>query len=165
MFDAGFPSACRESGVRGAGEASVASPFRPRPRHCTCSDSGEGLGVFVIDYKNAFMTLPLAKSEMPFNTTATPHQVRRSRPPLLPDEPVSGGFLVWRVLGFGGHSNPLTYSRAACFAARSGQALLCSPPSQGGVAEARLQLYVDDPAVALRGTAAQQRLAVDVLIL
>ena len=70
------------------------------------SEAGEVLGVFVIDYKNAFMTLPLAKAEMAFNTTATPHQVRRSRPPLLPDEPVAGGFLVWRVLGFGGTQIP-----------------------------------------------------------
>ena len=129
------------------------------------SSSGEGVGVFVIDYKNAFMTLPLASAEMPFNTTAAPHLVRRTRQPLLPNEPEQGSFLVWRVLGFGGHTNPLTYSRVASFAARSAQALLCAAPSSGGVAEARIQLYVDDPAITLRGTAAQQRLAVDVLLL
>ena len=70
------------------------------------------------------------------------------------------------MLGFGGHSNPLTYSRIACFAARSGQALLMDPPSSSNdVAQARLQLYVDDPAITLKGTLAQQHAAIDLLTL
>ena len=88
---------------------------------------GEQVGVFILDFQNAFMTLPLHPDEMPFNTSVAPCGISRSRSALYPDEPSVGNFLVWRVLGFGGHSNPLTYSRAATFAARSGQALLVRP--------------------------------------
>ena len=76
-----------------------------------------------------------------------------------------GKLLVWRVLGFGGHSNPLTYSRAATFAARSGQALLTRPREKTGVAEGRLQLYVDDPVLTVTGSLDQQHAAIDVLTL
>ena len=125
------------------------------------SQDRSGMGVFVIDFKNAFMTLPLADSERPFNTSVAPHAVVRSRSTLYKDEPTSGTFLVWRVLGFGGHSNPLTYSRAACSATRAGQALLMeSPSSTSPVAQGRLQLYVDDPAITLKGTTSQQHAAV-----
>ena len=124
------------------------------------------IGVFIIDFKNAFMTLPLADAERPFNTSVAPHTVSRTRPPLYDGEPSKGKFLVWRVLGFGGHSNPLTYSRVACFAARSGQALLMEPPSSSNhIAQGRLQLYVDDPAITLKGTVEQQHAAVDLLTL
>ena len=119
----------------------------------------------MIDFKNAFMTVPLHPGEQAFNTSVAPHSVRRSRPELYDAEPPSGTFLVWRVLGFGGHSNPLTYSRVASFAARSGQALLMDPPSEGQVAQTRLQLYVDDPAVTLEGTTDQQHTAIDLLTL
>ena len=71
------------------------------------------MGVFVVDFKNAFMTLPLASSEQPVNTSVAPHGVRRLRAPLHASEPDEGSSLVWPVLGFGGHSNPLTYSRVA----------------------------------------------------
>ena len=130
------------------------------------SSSGAPMGVFVVDFKNAFMTLPLASSEQPFNTSVAPHGVRRLRAPLYDGEPEQGSFLVWRVLGFGGHSNPLTYSRVACFASRSGQALLMDdviPSSE--VARGRVQLYVDDPAVTLEGSIDQQVAAVDLLVL
>ena len=36
------------------------------------SKLGEGLGVFVLDFKNAFMSLPLAKAEMRFNASVCP---------------------------------------------------------------------------------------------
>ena len=130
------------------------------------SSSGSEVGVFVVDFKNAFMTLPLHQAELPFNTSSAPHGVQRHREPLYDDEPVSGTFLVWRVLGFGGHSNPLTYSRVACFAARSGQALLMTTASPSSpVAQGRIQLYVDDPVVTLEGPLDAQRAAVDLLCL
>ena len=129
------------------------------------SQGGHDVGVFIIDFSNAFMTLPLAAAEQPFNTSVAPHQVVRTRAPLHPSEPQSGSFLVWRVLGFGGHSNPLTYSRVASFAARSAQALLMQDPNDSPVAQGRLQLYVDDPALTLRGTPAQQQTAVDIVLL
>ena len=126
---------------------------------------GDEVGVFVIDFSNAFMTLPLAAAEQPYNTSVAPHLVRRSRPALYADEPETGTFLVWRVLGFGGHSNPLTYSRVASFAARSAQAMLMDKPEESPVAQGRLQLYVDDPALTLRGSVVQQHLAIDVVLL
>ena len=76
-----------------------------------------------------------------------------------------GSILIWRVLGIGGHSNPLTCSRVACFAARSGQSLLMNPASQGGVARGRLQLYVDDPVLTLEGSTEEQHTAIDLLCL
>ena len=126
---------------------------------------GDEVGVFVIDFSNAFMTLPLAAAEQPYNTSVAPHLVRRSRSALYPDEPVAGTFLVWRVLGFGGHSNPLTYSRVASFAARSAQAMLMDDPDESPIAQGRLQLYVDDPALTLRGSADQQQVAIDAVLL
>ena len=111
------------------------------------------------------MTLPLAECEMPFHTSVVPFGVQRGRAPLYPQQPAEGRFLVWRVLGFGGHSNPLTYSRVACFAARSGQALLVRPSSRSSVAEGRLQLYVDDPILTVKGSQVEQQAAVDILIL
>ena len=70
-----------------------------------------------------------------------------------------------RVLGFGGHANPLVYARVASFACRSGQALLFQQPEQSDVAHARIQLYVDDPAVTLSGNETQQQEAIDILVL
>ena len=125
---------------------------------------GSSVGVFVLDFKHAFMTVPLASEEMPYNTSVVPQGIRRSRAGLDETEPESGKFLVWRVLGFGGHANPLIYARLASFAARSGQALLFHPTSVSTFAHGRLQLYVDDPAIVLCGDHQQQIEAIDVLI-
>ena len=57
------------------------------------------------------------------------------------------------------------YARVASFACRSGQALLFEQPEKSDVAHARIQLYVDDPAVTLLGTASQQQEAIDILVL
>ena len=111
------------------------------------------------------MTIPLAREEMPFNTSIVPGTLTRTRPPLDASEPASGELLVWRVLGFGGHANPLVYARVASFACRSGQALLFEQPEQSNIAHARIQLYVDDPAVTLLGDETQQQEAIDVLVL
>ena len=159
----------RASSVNGA---SGVGERQGRPRFCDhgrdvalATTEGDEVGVFILDFQNAFMTLPLHPLEMPFNTSSVPFGISRTRPELYPGEPADGKFLVWRVLGFGGHSNPLTYSRAASFAARSGQALLMKPRSKTGVAEGRLQLYVDDPILTIGGNTEEQHCAVDLLIL
>ena len=85
------------------------------------------MGVFILDFKHAFMTIPLAREEMAFNASIVPAGIRRSRSPLEAGEPEVGTILLWRVLGFGGHANPLVYARVASFAARSGQGLLFHP--------------------------------------
>ena len=80
--------------------------------------------------------------------------------------PLSGHFVVWHVLGFGGRANPLVFSRAASFAMRTGQALI--PPNDMpnlGLTPARGQLYVDDPAFAFRGPDEDIHRTIDVLLL
>ena len=75
---------------------------------------------------------------------------------------------MWRVLGFGGKPNPLLYSRAASFAARTAQAILGFPtrPKQPeGMGRGRLQLYVDDPVVSIVGTNREVQASFGVLLL
>ena len=62
-----------------------------------------------------------------------------------PSSPTGVYVYVWHTLGFGGKTFPLVYARPASFASRTAQALM--DPDR-----ARLQLYVDDPAVSLVGT-------------
>ena len=73
--------------------------------------------------------------------------------------------MVWKVLGFGGHSNPLVYSRVASFGARTDQALLHHEPSLSGIGRGRLQVYVDDPALVVEGSLVEQQEAVHVAVL
>ena len=61
------------------------------------------------------------------------------------NSPTGSYVYVWKTLGFGGKTFPLVYARPASFAARTAQALL-DPQT------AKLQLYVDDPALAMAGT-------------
>ena len=130
----------------------------------TLSAFGSSVGVFVLDFKHAFMTIPLATEEMPYNTSVVPEGLCRSREALDESEPREGKFLVWRVLGFGGHANPLVYARVACVAARTAQALLYHPAETSSIAHGRLQLYVDDPVIALSGSDQEQQEAIDVVI-
>ncbi|CAK0863499.1 unnamed protein product [Prorocentrum cordatum] len=90
--------------------------------------------VLILDFKGAFMSIPLHEQERRFNVAVL------QQPPSVD----SGRVIVWRVLGFGGKSNPLVYSRFASFVARSTQAMLSADAC-------RLQLYVDDPALTLAG--------------
>ena len=152
--------------------ASVVHERQVLPRFCdhahdiaALSALGSSVGVFVLDFKHAFMTVPLAKEEMAFNASVIPAGIRRNREPLEAGEPTEGTILLWRVLGFGGHANPLVYSRVASFAARSGQGLLYHPSSVSGLAHGRLQLYVDDPALTLAGSEEEQNRAIDLLVL
>ena len=121
----------------------------------------------VLDFKDAFMSVPLAEGERPFNTCALEVPVRRSRPELYPGEPEVGSIIAWRVLGFGGKSNPLVYSRCAGFASRTAQALLHTRRSNDTLrtAPGRIQLYVDDPAVSCVGPRAAVTASFDIIIL
>ena len=64
-----------------------------------------------MDYKHAFMTVPAAAEEARYNCCLVEVPVSRTRAALDEDEPESGTFLVWTVLGFGGRAYPLLYAR------------------------------------------------------
>ena len=113
--------------------------------------------VMVLDFAHAFMTIPLHDDEMAVSCTNVPEGMSRTRDPVIEKESKFGYFLVWRVLGFGGHANPLVYSRIATFSARSAQALFPD--------NVRMQLYVDDPAVVVCGTDEGQEVMLDCIIL
>ena len=123
----------------------------------------------ILDLWNAFMNIPLADVERPFNVAVVEVPVERGRPPLFEGEPGRGTHIAWRVLGFGGKPNPLVFARAASFAARTAQALLRPRvESTSGSTEAaagRLQFYVDDPVLTLAGTGEQCSTAVDMVLL
>ncbi len=120
------------------------------------------------------MALPLHEQERCYNATVVPEGLQRTRPPLHPEEPEHGHCIVWRVLGFGGKPNPLIFARAASFAARTAQALL-SPKRRKKqrrlarrkvkLAAARLELYVDDPVLALAGSSEQIDASIDLCCL
>ena len=112
--------------------------------------AGEGIntevGTMVLDFEDAFMSVPLHEEERRFNCAdlgASPNH----------DQP---RFVVWRVLGFGGKPNPLVFGRVASFAARSGQALLDDR-------YCRLQIYVDDPVLSVAGERQECLTEIDIL--
>ena len=59
----------------------------------------------IIDFENAFMSIPLEKGERAFNCCEVPEGITRTRAAEYEDEPQSGTFIVWTVLGFGGKPN------------------------------------------------------------
>jgi len=121
----------------------------------------------ILDLKDAIMGIPLAKPEWGYNCCALDLDVKRNRDELYPGEPRRGRYIIWVVLGFGGRSNPLVFSRAAAFAARTAQALLRPTPDSPGeqsAAVGRLQMYVDDPIATYIGTPEQRERAADLLI-
>ena len=73
---------------------------------------------FILDYKNAFMSVPVAADERQYTCCDAGSPLRRSRAPLDPDEPEEGAFVVWFVLGFGAKSYPLLYARVALVSRR-----------------------------------------------
>ena len=121
----------------------------------------------VLDFSNAFMSVPLHPSERRFNCAHTGFSLKRTRDAVIDGEVEEGRFVVWRCLGFGGRPNPLIFSRLASFAARTTQALMGEPSSTDipAAGEGRLQLYVDDPTVAVRGTREQADAVFDIVIL
>ena len=128
--------------------------------------SHEVAEVLVLDFANAFMSVPLSEQEKRYNCTVLERPLTRSRPPLHPDEVETGQCVVWRVLGFGGRPNPLIYSRIASFVSRTTQAIMGEPNRKDakGKARVRLQLYVDDPVVTLAGGRDQVDEALDVIL-
>ena len=69
------------------------------------------VATLILDYKHAFMTVPAAAEEARYNCCLVELPVSRKRAALDEDEPESGTFLVWTVLGFGGRAYPLLYAR------------------------------------------------------
>ena len=127
------------------------------------SASSEHVCTLVLDFSHAFMTVPLHAKERPHAASVVPSGITRSRSRVYAGEPLSGTILVWRVLGFGGHSNPLVYSRIATFAIRSAQALLTADPSLQ-LGTCYCQLYVDDPAVVIEGSLQERARTLDLLL-
>ena len=131
----------------------------------------EELNTLILDFKDAFMSIPVAPREKRFNCARTGFELTRARDELFEGEARTATFVVWRVLGFGGRANPLVFARVASFACRSAQALLgpWRREDRTGcwtqVARGLLQLFVDDPAMAVCGTKAQNIMAVDLVIL
>ena len=84
---------------------------------------------------------------------------------------MSGKFVVWRALGFGGKPNPLVFARAASLASRTAQALL-GPwdrndrmTDHSDLARGRLQIYVDDPVLSCVGSKEQMTKSLDIVLL
>ena len=89
----------------------------------------------IVDFEGAFMSTGTCPGEQRF----TAAKVQDASAP-------TGSYVcVWRTLGFGGKTFPFVYARPAFFAARTAQALM--DPER-----AKLQLYVDDLALALVGS-------------
>ena len=93
------------------------------------SGTDQYIDMTVLDFSDAFHTIGVAPGELRF-------QVFR-----LPD----GGYGVYRTAVFGGGGSPLTWGRAAAFFGRSGQSLF-------PLDAVRIEIYVDDPWTAFRGT-------------
>ena len=130
--------------------------------------SNEILANLVLDFRDAFMSLPLHDQEQAFTASVVPEGLCRKRKALRPDEPNRGTVLLWRVLGFGAKPNPLVYARAASLAMRVGQALLGAPArascSQRQLARALCQLYTDDTVCALTGAPSHVARSIDLLL-
>ena len=93
--------------------------------------------------------------------------ISRQRDAIAPGEPTRGSFIVWQVLGFGGRSYPLLYARVASWLARATQAMLHkdSWSRRASWGPAAVQVYVDDPAIVVSGSSAQQSTSIDLAIL
>jgi len=129
--------------------------------------SGLELWTLILDVQDAFMGIPLAAPEQPYNGCATDLPIARTRDEAYPGEPVFGHYVLWAVLGFGGKPNPLVFARAISFASRAAQAMLRPEPSSAGcsnVAAGRLQFYVDDPCASFLGSSASAAAAADLII-
>ena len=123
---------------------------------------GSVVEVMVLDFKDAFMSIPLDDREKKYNCGVLPENICRKREGLDEEEPEAGACIVWNVLGFGGKPNPLVYSRVASLAMRSAQAMFSRSAADGPWV--RSQLYVDDPAVTARGSPEEVQLAFDLIL-
>lgn len=101
---------------------------RPTDHASDVVELGPGSWTLVLDFRDAYHAVPLLESERKFHCARLP----------------SGSIASWRVLGFGGKEFPLIFCRVASLLARLTQATV-------GLEHARLQLYLDDPALTVRG--------------
>ena len=133
--------------------------------------SDEVVETLILDFKDAFMSIPIRTEERRFNCANTEFDLTRNREALYADEPSTGRFVVWRVLGFGGKPNPLVFARAASLASRTAQALLGPwdrdqrSDDHSDLARGRLQVYVDDPVLSCVGTKEQVKKSMDIVLL
>ena len=93
------------------------------------------------DFVDAFHTLAVTEEERK-------HQVVRGE---------DGDFRVYDTVVFGGGGSPLVWGRAAAYLGRSGQGLYDK-------SRLRMQIFVDDPLIAVRGTAAERKRMIMVLL-
>ena len=134
---------------------------------------GGGLRVGIVDFADAFMSVPLAGDERRFNCAELASPIALGRPPLHPAEPPEGRLIAWRVLGFGGRPNPLVFGRITSMVMRCAQAILScradgpEDAEEGDFVDAvvRSHLYVDDAAIALAGSEAEVHEAFDLFLL
>ena len=56
--------------------------------------SDDGVSTLILDFQNAFMTIPLAPEEMPFNCTEVGASIQLARPQLDDAEDTTGNFVV-----------------------------------------------------------------------
>ena len=121
------------------------------------------VATLIIDFRNAFMSIPLAEDERAFNCCEVKQGLTRRRQTVYRGEPHKGTFVVWRVLGFGGRPNPLLFARVSSMAMRSVQCLADVTVAKAGAF--RSQLYVDDPALCVAGSKATVSRALDTALL
>ena len=171
--------------------AAVELPERmvlPRPvelasdlaRMAAARDPDDVIMVGIVDFADAFMSIPLDPAERRFNCASLPQDLRRERAALHTREPEAGRVIVWRVLGFGGRPNPLVFGRVTSVLMRLVQAILTARrdlqgPSGDELAQeedcafldaaARCHLYVDDAAAAFCGSREEVEEAFDLLLL
>ena len=62
----------------------------------------EGVSVLILDFTDAFMSVPLLPGEMQYSCTTSHVPIAPSRASLHDHEPRSGKVLIWQVMGFGG---------------------------------------------------------------
>jgi len=90
-------------------------------------EPGEQVGLMSLDFKDAFKQLPVRHSEKRY---LSGHAV--------------GGYFVYHVVLFGVRTGPLVWARIAALVARITQSMFQANRS-------RLQIYVDDPLIMMRG--------------
>lgn len=92
---------------------------------------GERVALMSLDYKDAFKQMP----------------VRRNEKRCLSGQAM-GGYFIYHAVLFGVRTGPLVWARMAALVGRISQSMFRSLRS-------RIQLYVDDPMVTMRGTQEQ----------